>query len=77
MNAQLPRADVGKLNFLSMLNKEVMLWSDHRLESARQDSFITWCFDTGDPSDLKKFKELEEESKIRKTWTLPQPEGTE
>lgn len=77
MNTQPTRVDVCKLNFLAMLNKEVMLWSDHRLEVARQDSFITWCFDTGDPEDLKKFKELEQESEIRKTWTIPQLEDLE
>ncbi len=77
MNTQLTRADIGKLNFLSMLDKEVMLWSDDRLEAARQDTFITWCFDTGDPFDLKKFKDLEAEAELRKTWTLPQQDEIE
>ncbi len=72
MNAQLTRASIEKLNFLSMLNNEIMLWSDVRLETVRQHTFIKWCFDTGDELDLKKFKELDAEVELRKTWSLPQ-----
>lgn len=77
MDAQLTRASIAKLNFLSMLNNEIMLWSDTRLEDARQSIFITWCFDTGAPEDLKKFKELDAEAELRKTWKLPQVDTQE
>lgn len=72
MDAQTKRASIAKLNFLSMLNNEIMLWSDARLETARQDIFIQWCFDTGDQEDLLRFKELDAETETRKTWRLIQ-----
>lgn len=60
------------MKFLSMLNNEIMLWSDARLETTRQDIFIQWCFDTGDQEDLLRFKELDAETETRKTWRLIQ-----
>jgi len=72
MDAQTTRASIAKNKFLSMLDKEVMLWSDLRLENARQSIFIKWCFDTGDHVDLMRFKELDAEVEIRKTWSLVQ-----
>jgi len=72
MNAQQPRASIAKTKFLSMLNTEVMLWSDLRLETTRQNIFIKWCFDTGDHEDLVRFKELDVEVETRKSWNLDQ-----
>lgn len=71
MDVKEKRESMGQLVFLSMLNNEVMLWSDHRLEDERQNIFDIWCFDTGADKDLQKFKELDREVETRKTWTLP------
>lgn len=66
-----------KSKFLSMLNTEVMLWSDLRLETTRRNIFIKWCFDTGDYEDLIRFKELDAEAETRKTWSLDQINDSE
>lgn len=71
MNAQPTRASIAKTKFLSMLNIEVILWSDLRLETTRQNIFVKWCFDTGNSEDLLRFKELDAETETRKTWSLP------
>ncbi len=71
MDVKEKRESMGQLVFLSMLDNEVMLWSDTRLEFERQSIFDIWCFDTGADSDLKKFHELDREVETRKTWTLP------
>ena len=64
-----------KQRFLSMLEDNLMLWSDDYLEEQRQEYYLRWCFDTGKPEDLARFEELDremekrkEEARMRKIW---------
>ena len=49
-----------------MLEENVSLWSDDRIELERGDAYLRWCFETGDPQDLKRFEELDQELSRRR-----------
>lgn len=69
------KVQLNKHRFLSMLEDNVMLWSDDYLEERRKDFFMHWCFETGSSEDLAKFEELNqelekrrEETRMKKIW---------
>ena len=58
-----------------MIEENISLWSDEYLDRRRRECFVRWCFDTGDPEDLARFEELEQEhnrrkenAELRKQW---------
>ncbi len=64
MNAK--PAEHIRLRLCTILDENIMLWSDDYLEEQRQESFVRWCFDTGDPKDLEQFHRLEAELEMRR-----------
>lgn len=69
------KSEEHKHRFLSMLEDNIMLWSDEYVSERRKDYFIRWCFETGSPEDLAEFEKLDEElekrqedHRMRKIW---------